>query len=78
MSRSFVPRGRRGTLSHSNLSDTVSKWFCVAGAVLLRQTQAQGSKNAPLVCGRVAALISRMTQATFGDQVYSLQTAALC
>ena len=25
MSRSFVPRGRRGTLSHSNLSDTVSK-----------------------------------------------------
>eukprot|EP00435_Cladocopium_sp_Y103_P030056 s3225_g7.t1 len=37
------------------------------------KTQAQGSKNAPLVCGRVAALISRMTQATFGDQVYRLQ-----
>ena len=37
------------------------------------KTQAQGSRNAPLVCGRVAALIARLTQSVFGDQRYRLQ-----
>lgn len=36
-------------------------------------TQAQGSKNAPVVCGRVAAMIARMTQAVFGEAYYRLQ-----
>ena len=37
------------------------------------KTQAQGSRNAPLICGRVAALIARLTQGVFGDQRYRLQ-----
>ena len=36
-------------------------------------TQAQGSKNAPLVCGRVAALVARITQAVFGASFVRLQ-----
>lgn len=37
------------------------------------KAQAQGSRNAPLVCGRVAALIARLTQGVFGDQKFRLQ-----
>eukprot|EP00435_Cladocopium_sp_Y103_P024517 s2500_g6.t1 len=36
-------------------------------------TQAQGSVNAPIVCGRVAALLSRLTQALFSDRTLRLQ-----
>ena len=36
-------------------------------------TQAQGSVNAPLICGRVAALIARLTQALHSDQHLRLQ-----
>ena len=36
-------------------------------------TQAQGSANAPFVCGRVAALIACLMQGVFGDGFYRLQ-----
>lgn len=36
-------------------------------------TQAQGSVNAPIVCGRVAALVSRMTQGVMGLHIMRLQ-----
>ena len=36
-------------------------------------TQAQGSKNAPLVCGRVAAMVARITQSMFNDAHLRLQ-----
>ena len=37
-------------------------------------TQAQGSVNAPVVCGRMAAFVSRLTQAITGTDVMRLQT----
>ena len=43
------------------------------GTFIAYKTQAQGSMNAPLVCGRVAALIARLTQAIFGLDQYRLQ-----
>ena len=43
------------------------------GTYVAYLTQAQGSVNAPLICGRVAALVARLTQGVFGDQVYRLQ-----
>ena len=36
-------------------------------------TQAQGSVNAPIVCGRVAALVARLTQGMMGLHVMRLQ-----
>eukprot|EP00435_Cladocopium_sp_Y103_P038136 s490_g10.t1 len=36
-------------------------------------TQAQGSVNAPVVCGRVAALVARLTQAITGETLMRLQ-----
>ena len=43
------------------------------GTFIAYLTQAQGSVNAPLICGRVAALLSRMTQALFNDGRLRLQ-----
>ena len=36
-------------------------------------TQAQGSVNAPLICGRVAAQLARLTQALFGEQTMRME-----
>lgn len=36
-------------------------------------TQAQGSVNAPVVCGRVAAMVARITQATVGQHCMRMQ-----
>ena len=43
------------------------------GTYIAYLTQAQGSRNAPLICGRVAALVARLTQAMFDDTQYRLQ-----
>ena len=43
------------------------------GTFIAYLTQAQGSVNAPLVCGRVAALLARMIQALFNDDRLRLQ-----
>ncbi|CAK9014935.1 unnamed protein product [Durusdinium trenchii] len=57
------------------LHPTERKHFTLShgGRYVAYVTQAQGSVNAPLICGRVAALLARMTQGIFGVLRYRLQ-----
>ena len=43
------------------------------GKFAVYTVQAQGSLNAPVVCGRVAALVARLTQGAFGESALKLQ-----
>ena len=47
--------------------------FASKGKFAVYLVQAQGSINAPFVCGRVAALIARLTQGAFGTEILKLQ-----
>ena len=47
--------------------------FAYKGKYAVYLVQAQGSINAPVVCGRVAALVARLTQGAFGQGLLKLQ-----